>query len=1148
MSSPAETREGDVPGAPGLSGDPPDGTSESTHDYRALPAAIMDAQRRLLQKSGESGAWQVSCDGGPTATAMVAVALRFIGELNAPAGAELVTRLRGYLVSCHTLPDGGFPASPAAGTGDLATTALCLAGLVAVGAPDENLKKAAKFIDDRGGIDAVLKLAHGLDLGALALAMVDVIRPDKVPRPPLAFELAPGAAEAVMEQRFAFVLPFRALTTAVVLNQLAASPSWRLPALSFDRLGAGAGAPARMTDAIEQASGRAAARTASLLHGGADAVERAARETGRVAARLTSGTLSAGERLLRGLRRGPGGLLKAIAQSTVEAAGGAYGAAQGALAAVSRAVPNKIDQGLALLRSAQGPRCELYLRRFENSDGSYLYGDAMHTALALAALHALGVPRDDRRFTKGLRWLRTQQAKVGEGVRFDVFSTDVWPTTFALRALLASGVPATDPVITRAANWLISIQRKGSWAFQATNSTTPDADDTAVALAALALVRDGLAQEKAGGTPVSDYLVERCHTAIADAQRWLLDFQNPDGGWASYQQGLPSKPPGAIMMKVPDPPEGARGLLDAILHPRPEFGDPATEDLTGRALFGLGKAGLRADHPKVAAAIEFLRAQQADNKGWWGRWVVNFLAGTAWVLRGLAAVKAPKAGWIDDGVDFLLRHQNQDGGWGETAESYRDLTKVATGDSNPCLTGLVVSALIEQGRGEAPAVERGIVYLLGHFERSGWNVANEHLLHTLFPPNLFYTLPLSELHMPLEALGLHEQPSKRMCRSMLRFEGVPGPADLGALDRQGDPEADAIIELLRSSDAVEPVNAVLRGLMTSVDVPPEGSVPPEVRAFLLQTNRLPAWADEQKIQRAQQLFVRCGWGVGTTLFCSSLPQCYAFARGARVLMSTGRFGANARRRVMETAQLVFDVATPGGLAPGGRGIRTAQKVRLVHAGIRALVRETWPQDGTMPLSQLQMLGTLMTFSSVVTDGLQALGFDVDPDEAEAWFHLWQAVGSILGIPQDLLPDDLAQGQALFDQMRVYAWGPSAEGSELTRVTLEAAHQMIPGHEIDHLADALVRHLAGDHCADLLGVRRTDWTSFLTATSFLDRLKDTVLGDRLPSSTLTTLLQQASFGLMQSLAGQRRDGKGVPFEIPVALQSEWFRDYRSRFRQ
>src|SRR4029453_9478056 len=121
----------------------------------------------------------------------------------------------------------------------------------------------------------------------------------------------------------------------------------------------------------------------------------------------------------------------------------------------------------------------------------------------------------------------------------------------------------------------------------------------------------------------------------------------------------------------------------------------------------------------------------------------------------------------------------------------------------------------------------------------------------------------------------------------------------------------------------------------------------------------------------------------------------------KVLASTSSFEANARRRILETAHFVLDVASNGGLSPDGRGIRAAQKVRLMHASVRMLVRRRgWNEElHGVPINQQHLVGTMLSFSTVVIDGLRTMGIMVRDDEAEAWFHLWRVVGFMLGIDE-----------------------------------------------------------------------------------------------------------------------------------------------------
>jgi hypothetical protein len=108
-----------------------------------------------------------------------------------------------------------------------------------------------------------------------------------------------------------------------------------------------------------------------------------------------------------------------------------------------------------------------------------------------------------------------------------------------------------------------------------------------------------------------------------------------------------------------------------------------------------------------------------------------------------------------------------------------------------------------------------------------------------------------------------------------------------------------------------------------------------------------------KIKRGQQLYDTWGVLITLCLFCASLPASYAAAKGVKVLYLTARLDTDARRRVMETGQFLIDVLAVGGLDDEqGKGRRTIQRVRLMHAAVRHLIEERnkqrpglWDPDG-----------------------------------------------------------------------------------------------------------------------------------------------------------------------------------------------------------
>src|SRR6187549_451702 len=125
------------------------------------------------------------------------------------------------------------------------------------------------------------------------------------------------------------------------------------------------------------------------------------------------------------------------------------------------------------------------------------------------------------------------------------------------------------------------------------------------------------------------------------------------------------------------------------------------------------------------------------------------------------------------------------------------------------------------------------------------------------------------------------------------------------------------------------------------------------------------------------------------LCCYSLPSSYAARKGVQVLHRTAYLAKRPNRRLFETAQFIVDVLSPGGLGPLGHGQRTAQKVRLMHAAIRHLIlhdpNTRWPADDLgVPINQEDLLGTLMTFTWLILDGLSRLGVRLTPQEQQAY--------------------------------------------------------------------------------------------------------------------------------------------------------------------
>lgn len=359
----------------------------------------------------------------------------------------------------------------------------------------------------------------------------------------------------------------------------------------------------------------------------------------------------------------------------------------------------------------------------------------------------------------------------------------------------------------------------------------------------------------------------------------------------------------------------------------------------------------------------------------------------------------------------------------------------------------------------------------------------------------------------------------------------------------GDPLADDTVRRIFAAGSIRSANELMRSIAENDDVS-EMLFPDVMDDYFNATSTLPGWADAGKIALGQELFCRFGPQAVLVLHCASLPECYAAAKGVKVLAATTRLSNDTQRRIVETAQMVVDVMAPGGLAAKGKGIIDAQRVRLMHAAIRHLILASgkWDAENGVPINQEDLAGTLMTFSVVVVDGLVRLGVELSEEEIAAYLHTWACVGWVMGIDEELLPTTVEDARDLMGAIRRRHHAPCAEGKEMTRALLMTMQNMMPGTLFDGFPAALVRELVGAETADVLDVPKADWTQVLVGPfRLVGRIFDET-GDRLAVVRKVSAL--VSHRILDGLVWFHRGEKRAPFHIPESLRQRWADDPRN----
>jgi squalene-hopene/tetraprenyl-beta-curcumene cyclase len=236
--------------------------------------------------------------------------------------------------------------------------------------------------------------------------------------------------------------------------------------------------------------------------------------------------------------------------------------------------------------------------------------------------------------------------------------------------------------------------RPGGWAFQYANPHYPDLDDAAVVV--MAMDRFARSRTLRGEPDLGQ--------SIGRGSEWVVGLQSANGGWGAFDADNTSE----YLNHIPFADHGA--LLD-----------PPTADVTARCVGMLAQLG-STDARALAHGLEFLRREQEKDGSWYGRWGMNYIYGTWSVLIALNAAGVEREdAIIRRAVDWLISIQNEDGGWGESGESYalaRRRHERAT--STASQTAWALLGLMAAGEVRNPAVERGVDYLLRRQDESGF--------------------------------------------------------------------------------------------------------------------------------------------------------------------------------------------------------------------------------------------------------------------------------------------------------------------------------------------------------------------------------------------------------------------------------------------
>jgi hypothetical protein len=197
-------------------------------------------------------------------------------------------------------------------------------------------------------------------------------------------------------------------------------------------------------------------------------------------------------------------------------------------------------------------------------------------------------------------------------------------------------------------------------------------------------------------------------------------------------------------------------------------------------------------------------------------------------------------------------------------------------------------------------------------------------------------------------------------------------------------------------------------------------VPESVKQLFSQTQKIPDWLDYDLIKSGAELCMRSNLDSLISLRDYCLIGGYDYAYLNKPLIATEALKKGAAKRLSETLDFWVNATRYDALEIHKKGYEFAIKTRLIHSYARLSIKkydkewdtENWGE----PINSWDMMATYIGFSLVFMHSLHKLGNTFSIEEEKGLFHLWKYVGYLLGIPENLLPNDKKQATQYF-----YLW-------------------------------------------------------------------------------------------------------------------------------
>ncbi|SPZ84672.1 oxygenase MpaB family protein [Sphingobacterium multivorum] len=296
---------------------------------------------------------------------------------------------------------------------------------------------------------------------------------------------------------------------------------------------------------------------------------------------------------------------------------------------------------------------------------------------------------------------------------------------------------------------------------------------------------------------------------------------------------------------------------------------------------------------------------------------------------------------------------------------------------------------------------------------------------------------------------------------------------------QFDNSCDQLVEQLHLKIGFPQGQQLLKDALAGKPI--DAAYEPILQNFLQTLDLSPSWLDWDKIEQGIGVSQRSGLSGLVVLRDYVLMGGYESSAINKPLIFTGALKKGAVKRLTETVTFWVDVTGNNALKKGNIGIEAILLTRCIHsyARLNILKHGQWQTEKWgIPLNTWDMLATNLGFSLVYLTGLKRMKFNILKSEVDGLFHVWKFIGTLLGIPTQLLPD--SEEQAI---EALYYWTMTQQSGDQDSLALAKALMEEPikaAYPTNKWGRKLMReihlyynhYLLGDYSCSLLGLRKT----------------------------------------------------------------------------